>query len=285
MSLKLFIKSLDNGEVLIPELRRFFIERTKLEETGKLSRKDVTVQDAKQVIACYTERIEEFNHGEEIKGEFFHPSALGQCQRKIFFDIKNAPRDTAVASQGDDLIRSHMTFETGTHIHVIVQNICESAGLLVKREVAIQDEKRKILGHCDSVLKIRGVKYALEIKSINSAGFQRTTAPKHEHKAQLHAYMRCLGLKWGIVLYVNKDTGQMKEYVVRFDLAFYMEHVRGRIRTFFKRLRKNTLPPREGTSPSVFPCMFCPFTRICFETGYVERWMKTMTPEQKAKTY
>lgn len=288
MSLNKFLKSVGRDEVLLPALRKHLVSQEKLKQTGKLSRKDVTVADAKRTIRCFQNRIDEFNHGEEIKGEFFHPSALGQCLRKVYFDVRNAPQDTPVGNvtqRGDEFLRSHMTFETGTYIHVIVQNLCGEAGILVEREVAIQDSKRRILGHCDAHLKIKGVHYALEVKSINIAGFSKKTVPDHAHKAQVHAYMRSLDLHWAIILYVNKDTGLMKEFVIEFDSAFYEEAVKARIETFFSRLKRDVAPKREGDNPSMFPCRYCPYTRVCFETGYIERWQATLTAANKAKNH
>lgn len=282
MSLKNFIKSRDRGEILIPALLDFLNKEEASMLAGKVSKKASTIYDAKLTVKCFTNRISEFNHGEDPNGEFFHPSALGACQRQIFFDMFGATRDAARGGKGtgEDLLRRYLVFETGTYIHVMIQNLCSRAGLLLKREIGIIDPKRKIIGHADAKLRIDGLKYILEIKSINAAGFFKLDGPKHEHRAQVHAYMRSLGIYRTIFLYYNKDQNTLKEFVIEFDEAFYNLHVRARIDGFFTKVNKRILPDPEGTNPRTFPCMFCPFTKVCWETGRADAFMKKLKDEK-----
>jgi hypothetical protein len=274
MSLTALIQSMSRKEVLLPKLRSFL--RAEQERLNGKAFKDkaAVIQDAKMTIACFKERISEYNHN-SFDGEFFHPSQLGGCIRAAWFDVKKAPK----LKRDEDLFRVHMIFETGTYIGVMFQNLCERAGVLVRREVPIVDRVNKILGHADGIVKVQGVKYVLEIKTINARLFaeaKKAGKPTASNKRQIMAYMKSLGLQWGIVVYLEKDRHNAIEYVVQYDEDFYQKYVAKRIKLFFKQVRRNEIPDREGESPMKAPCMWCPYIRICFDTNGLKRFMKKL---------
>lgn len=236
--------------------------------------KAMVIADAKLTVATFKERILEFNHRDDVEGEFFHPSAIGQCMRKLWFDEFKAPKDSS--PQGLELIRTHLTFEIGTYAHVIFQNLCEMAGVLVKREISIRDAKRRVLGHADGIVRINGERYLLEIKTSNSRTFLGLAAPNESHLKQTHLYMASLGLRKGIIVYIDKDRSVLKEFVVDFDKKLYLTQCQGRISVFFKHVRERTPPNKEGTNPQVMPCLYCPYKLVCFDVERLNRFMKTM---------
>ncbi len=269
-TLKTLAASIRNGEVLLPYLRNYLAEENKRYRGGLMKRKEAVIADALMTIATFKERIAEYNHG-EIVGDYFHPSALGTCQRAMWFDRHGA---TKQVEQAEDLLRTNMIFETGTYVGVAFMNLCERAGCLVRREAPTVSKKLRILGHADGVVKIEEVTYVLELKTINSNNFRQITAPKDAHKQQAHAYMKVLGLKWAIVLYLEKDRHQFKEYVIPFDPTFYEKHVAKRIDNWFKVRDSKTPPPKEGDSPNMMPCSWCAFKRVCFGSNELAKFMK-----------
>lgn len=278
MSLKTLLKSLSAGEVLLPRLKEY------LQNIGPAGHRDknVVIEDARMTIRTLKERMKEYNHDDPIDGEFFHPSALGGCMRAAFFKAKNAPRDAA-ESDGDDLLRTLMIFETGTYVGILFQNLCERVGLLTRREVPIVDRVNKILGHADGELLIDGIYYILEIKTINARGFYSMTAPKDSHMRQIMAYMHSLNRKWGIIVYLEKDRHSFKEFVVPYDPVFYKNSVRDRIDGYFRSLKTNELPEQEGISPKTMPCSYCPFTTVCYGTPQLEKFMKSLVKKPTGK--
>lgn len=280
MSLKTLMAAAGKHQVLIPLLQDWAGKAYDDMANETLSRKEFTISLSKQTIEAMKRKIEEFNHGEISEEQLFHPSALGQCLRKMWFKQKCAPE--SVSTKGEAL-KMHLVFEVGTMFHIIVQSACEQAGVLEESEVAIVDHKNKLLGHCDGVLKIDGVRYVLEIKTINSRGFTLLKEPKHEHVQQAQAYMHSLGIKWCVFLYYNKDSSELKEYIVSYDAVFYDRHVAKRINKFFGLVETNTLPDREGTSPDMFPCAYCGFAEFCFDDRRVKSWMPTTNKLNEAK--
>lgn len=280
MSLQRIIAAVGKGKILLPILQDFAAKIFRLQDEGVLSRKDVTIRDAKLSIRALERRIEEFNHGLPSE-RLFHPSALGACLRAIWFSHFHAPKQ---GRGKEDALRSWMIFDIGSAFHLIVQNLCARAKVLERAEVAIVDRKLKIIGHCDGIVKIDGVRYALEIKTINSRGFlELRKSAKDAHLRQLHAYMKALGLEWGIFLYYNKDTSEVKEIVVPFDQAFYVKYVEGRINSYFSHVTRLKVPEREGLSPDRAPCSYCDFQDLCYNDRRVDAFQTKLRKHEAAK--
>ena len=271
-----FAASIKKGEILLPILREHLEKEERRIQKGLVSHQDVVKQDAKQAIDCFKARYTEYNHRTELEGEYFHPSQLGQCLRKLFYEAKKVPADSK--PYGDQLLTQSLTFEIGTYFHVLFQNLCERAKVLVRREIAIVNPKLRILGHGDGELLIDGVRYLLEIKTSNSRTFLALTDIKHEHKMQITAYMRTLGLKWAIVIYVDKDRSTLKEYVYAYDHSFWLKTVKPRIKVYFDSLESNVPPDREGTNPNKFPCSFCNVRETCYTPKAYELHSRAKVP-------
>ncbi len=285
MNLKSFVASVKRGEVLLPRIRDWLVEQETLQREGKASRKDRVIKDATLTIECFKERIGEFNHG-EFKGQFFHPSQLGACMRQKWLEEIGLGHSSD--PNPDSLMRDWLVFETGTYLHVMFQNLCQMAGFLISRESAIVDVKLRILGHADGILEIDGTRYLLEIKTSNSRNYTALRAVKDAHKRQVHAYMKSLKLTRAVVVYIDKDRGEAKEFVVLFDQAYYDVYVAERIDDFFKRVENGLMPDREGANPNAMPCSYCQFQRICYEKDKLNEianqlWAKKMLREKKGK--
>ena len=270
-SLKDFAATLERGELVIPRLKLFLEKRFRQEEKGIAHHADFVREDARLAAKTFNMRIEEYNHG-TIDGEFFHPSQIGACMRKTVFDALKAPVNES--EQGESLLKSHLTFEIGTYFHVLFGNLIEMEGSLVQREIAIQDRENRILGHMDGLLWIKGDYFALEMKTINSRQFTSLKAPHEGHVQQFTAYMKSRGLKKGVIIYFDKDRSQVKEFQVKFSEKFWLEKVKARIDLYFRSVKRKSLPEREGTTPYKFPCMFCQFSRVCFDTRELAKWTK-----------
>jgi CRISPR/Cas system-associated exonuclease Cas4 (RecB family) len=270
MSLKTLLATMKSGKILLPILNDF-LAKSERQVAAKTKRKKAgVVKDSKLTIKAMQERIAEFNHGEEIEGEYFHPSALGGCLRRTWFAVKKAPPEPEAKA---DLLRTYLTFEIGTYCHIILQNLMERAGILEVREAAIKDSVRRILGHGDAIVRIAGIRYLVEIKTINLRGFTTVAQqPLHEHKIQVHAYMKSLGIQWVIFLYISKDTGEVREHVLQFDQAFYEKYVTSRIESFFNDVRANKLPQREEGKN----CTYCQFQHLCFNDKELKTFVKSL---------
>lgn len=103
--------------------------------------------------------------------------------------------------------------EEGTEMHAAIQDSLAAEGLLLQAEALVFDVKNDISGHVDAIIrdgKGGGGRRALEIKTINEAGFQKLAeGPKYQHVGQINFYLKELGLNKGNILYINRDNPTM----------------------------------------------------------------------------
>lgn len=268
--------SVQREEILLPRLRAFLAKERDAIITGKIASKSGEIKEADLTIAAMQERKVEFNHG-AVEGDkykdYYHPSQIGGCIRRQWFDQFKAPM---TASVNDDVLRSELIFAFGTHIHIILQNLCHRAGVLEQREVPVVDHVRKIVGHADGILVINGKRYLLEIKTINDRGYQKLVEAKPEHIEQSTLYLGLLKLDGVIVLYVNKNTSEMKEFRSMFNKSLYEKRLLPRIAKFKQDVKNRILPNRESEDPHRFPCTYCGYTEVCWNPTKLTAYLKTI---------
>lgn len=144
-----------------------------------------------------------------------------KCERLLYFE-----RDVRVELADDTPdARLQSIFKMGSAVHAMVQawfaamSKLDGFPHLVENEMGITGgcfDGYGVGGYIDSVLVMPGdsVPVPIEIKSIGSGPFQRLGGPKPEHRLQVGCYIAWLESPYGIVLYINKDTCEMKEYKV-----------------------------------------------------------------------
>lgn len=122
----------------------------------------------------------------------------------------------------------------------------------------------RIVGHSDGVFVIRGTKYVIEIKSISTFKFQKLEKPQADHLNQIQLYMDALRIDRGVVLYINKDNQQLKEYLV-FQEAGARETAINRALKWMEIQRgSKEIPERICGSPTDIPAEYCPYKEECF---------------------
>lgn len=275
MSTKLgnLLFSIQRKELLIPKLNSFLRENARLVSAGKRDARLDAIEDAKLSVLCFKTRQDEYNHDDPATADYFHPSAIGQCMRKLWFQRMKAPDNGE--QTGAEHTRMHLIFEIGTYAHVMLQNLIERAGMLERREVPIRNDIKKILGHADGILKIDGKRALLEIKTINTLGFGKLLEAKPEHIEQATVYMEELKLDLAIILYFDKNTAQLKEFLVRRDVNLLKNRLIPRIASYHTACKTKTMPDREGTQPAKFPCAYCEFSGLCFSSLELQKFLKT----------
>jgi hypothetical protein len=279
---KNMVKSLSRGEILIPALRSFLAKENRLIKAGLLDRDAATLFDARMAVKTFQRRVEEFNHGVRSDVQFFHPSSIGNCLRQLWFKAKKAPKRD---DPEEDLLRTHMIFETGTYVGVMFQNLCSRARLLIAREVAICNPKTRVLGHADGLLGIKQRRLTMELKTINDTQFSKLgDKPKDEHVSQTYAYMPEIGTDEGLIVYLEKNRHAIKEFHVPFVPKEYKRRVTDRISYYFDCIESNTIPRREGEHPREHPCRWCPYIVVCFSPWDLRNFKKaTKAHEDKTK--
>ena len=196
----------------------------------------------------------------------FYVTDAGKCPRAVFFKLKNAPRKKLDA-------RILRIFEIGENFHRNIFNILYRLRIGVVTEV-IMPKNDLVSGRADAILCIDNENYVLDIKSINSMIFRTMKEPKEENVYQIQLYLHYFNIKKGILLYIDKDKQDIREFYVAYNDGLVKSLLKD-----FKELKKkvdsNIIPERFSGYPKNWQCMYCQFKDICSSAGAKEiNWGK-----------
>lgn len=199
------------------------------------------------------QRTREQNH--------FYISDVGKCPRAVFFKFKNAPREKMDA-------RILRIFEKGETMHRNIINTLFRLGIVVAAEVTIPNQEI-ISGRADVIVCLNNELYVLDIKSINSMIFRNLAEPKSENFQQVQLYLHYFNIKKGILLYVDKDQQEIKEFIFDYD-AKLVESLLKDFHLLKDKIDSNVIPVRLADWPQNWQCQYCQFKDICSTAGAEE---------------
>lgn len=198
----------------------------------------------------------------------FHPSQLLQgCPRQMAYDISGTePSDRTKRRIGAALQR---TFDVGTWYHIYVQNLLYQLGLLEAAEVPVVNKEKYLNGKADGVFKkeVFGEKVVLEIKTMNSWNYGKAVfKPFKKHEFQASLYARELGIKKVLYLYINKDTSEMKDFLMPINEE-ELAAADKKMTKVIESVKEGELPPRPSacTDRLCDLAVDCPFATLCFK--------------------
>jgi hypothetical protein len=203
---------------------------------------------------------EEVKAREEVeRGHPLRLSASGACARKLAYQRFNwearragkpepfpeeslNPRALLVFHLGDMVEASLKAWIVKTEI------LYGQPGARVTLRIVVDGHTYEIHGHLDGMIQEPGQEMTLcvlEIKSINPRGFDRldTEGPDYAYLCQVTGYMRSLGLTRARILYENKATSHLDEWVVEYSPEL-MQEIEERFASVIRATPEN-LPDRE----------------------------------------
>jgi len=197
----------------------------------------------------------------------FYITDAGKCGRAVFFKFKNAPREEMEA-------RVLRMFEHGDYIHQLIMKAL--FGIRKVHVVASEIDmppQEMISGRADAIVSFDNDLYVIDIKSMNSMIFRSLTAPKEENVYQIQLYLHYFNIKKGILLYIDKDQQNIKEFLIEYDPQLCQNLISG-----FKKLREkidsDIVPAALPDYPNNWQCNYCQFRTICDATGRGEiNWL------------
>lgn len=222
-----------------------------------------------------------------------HPSSIGRCIKKIWFDCSTyidatTGEEKPWAELGEEYIpaRLRRIFDFGHAWHETIQGYgCRGAFGKKKEylpEVRIdpdngmcpQAEVLWIKGAVDAVLtsylvEVPGlgkvsIRVIHEYKTINSRGYGMLTKPKTDHKWQATIYSYVLDIPVVVYLYLNKDNQQHTGFPTPFSYPLW-ETIEEKIEKVQHYVEAGHHPPWEETSAVQKPteCRECPYLKAC----------------------
>jgi len=195
----------------------------------------------------------------------FYITDSGKCQRAVFFKFKNAPKEKVDA-------RIMRIYERGEELHRNIFNILYRLKIGVTTEIPIPPNEF-ISGRADAVLCLNGENYVLDIKSINSSIFRNLTSPKPEHVYQVQLYMHFFEIKKALLLYIDKDRQELKEFVLDYEKDL-VQNLLNNFKELKKRIDSDIVPGVLVDYPKNWQCSYCSYRQICDLAGKEEiKWL------------
>ena len=196
----------------------------------------------------------------------FHPSQLlDGCVRQMTYDLLGiAPTDKVSRVFSPEIIR---VFDVGTWYHIYMQNILYRIGLLEQAEVPVINKKKYLNGKADGVFKeeVFGEKVVLEIKTMNNWNFSKAIfKPFKKHEFQASLYAREIGAKKVLYLYINKDTSEIRDFLMPINEA-QLVIADKKMNKVIAHVKEGTLPPRSCSDKFCDNALACPFSSLCFK--------------------
>src|SRR4030042_4195520 len=139
----------------------------------------------------------------------FYITDAGKCERSIFFKFKNVPREKMSA----DVLRM---LDHGDYVQMHILNSLFSLGIVRASEVRIPPQEI-ISGRADAIVTLNNELYVVDFKSMNSYKFKTLEAPPEENINQIQLYLHYFGIPKGILLYVDKNTLALKEFLINYN--------------------------------------------------------------------
>ena len=186
----------------------------------------------------------------------FYITDAGRCGRALFFKFKNAPRKEMEAN----ILR---LFDHGDHIHQLIMKPLLSVREIhvVASEVNIPPQEL-ISGRADAIISDGKDLYVLDIKSMNSMIFRNLNGAKEENIDQVQLYLHYFKIPKGILLYVDKDKLELKEFVINYDKNRALNLLEN-LAEIKKKIDSNIIPDRLPDYPDNWQCQYCQFREIC----------------------
>ncbi|MDP2820834.1 MAG: PD-(D/E)XK nuclease family protein [bacterium] len=182
----------------------------------------------------------------------------GRCPRMIFFKFKNAPK------KGIDP-RILRMFDHGDYIHRLILNALFSVGIVRASEINIPSQEL-ISGRADAIISVGDEMYVLDIKSMNSMVFRGLEKPKEENENQLQLYLHYFKIPKGILLYVNKDTQDLREFFIEKNQEI-IDALLKELQDLKNKIDSDETPAALADRSKNWQCQYCQFKDICSLIG------------------
>lgn len=201
----------------------------------------------------YSNRLKD----QKERSDHFYITDAGKCPRQVFFKFKKAPK----AEIEPRILR---VFDEGDFIHMRLMGVLISLGIVRATEAKIPPQEI-ISGRADAIVSLEGGKpYVLDFKSISSFGFNGLDKPKQEHVKQIQLYMHYFKIPQGILLYENKNSQELAEFVLEYDPEL-VQKLLEEFEVLKKQIAQNSIPPipPEIVGWPKWPCQYCEYLELC----------------------
>jgi hypothetical protein len=167
--------------------------------------------------------------------------------------------------------KQQAVFLSGWRLHEKWQELFQKYARVVEVETAHFDEDRNLYFTPDAIIEFGKEQYIVEIKGYKSEHFAKldeSGAPPEYAHVQANLYMHLLQIQRAIILVENKDTQEIKLWIVEYNPKFAMPPVKRiyEVKRAVALSRRNLekLPERICQSRDDARARKCPLREKCF---------------------
>jgi len=196
-------------------------------------------------------------------------SEIAYCQRKLYLQKS---RNEKQEINPENLLKIY----EGTSAHELLQSLLwKYRGRLdgfkyykAEKEVEIEGILK---GHIDLLCELDGQIYVTDFKIVGNRKFSMLKDTPDEHyRIQLMLYAYSLKLPTAILLYINKETGKSKEYLIEVELETVAKYIEKA-----KELRYCIMEQVEpeipfGKETESWECSYCRYKQECWNKSFIE---------------
>lgn len=187
------------------------------------------------------------------KQDHFYITDAGKCPRQVFFKFKDYPRKEPEP-------RVMRIFDHGDYTHLRLSSVLFSLGIVRAVEVDIPPQSN-IHGRADAIIGIEGKPYVVDFKTCSHFKFTKMNQPQPDNAKQLQLYLHYFKIPQGILLYEDKNTQEIKEFVVDYDKESAQD-----ILNKFEKLKQqieNDEIPSVPKDIEKWRCKYCDYREEC----------------------
>tara|TARA_Y100000310_G_scaffold335338_2_gene417148 strand:+ start:50933 stop:51607 length:675 start_codon:yes stop_codon:yes gene_type:complete len=221
------------------------------------------------------EKIDKFYEKQPYNKErtAFYVSEADTCPRQIYYSFKNKPKAQLEA-------RTRRIFEQGDYSHMRLMSALFSMGIVKAVEITIPLNEQ-FNGRADAIITLEEESYVLEIKTTKDYAFKILEKPTPAMEKQLQLYLHFFNIQKGILIVENKDTQELKEFVVEKN-----EELINKLLQQFDYLRDqigSTVTPQKPENLEPWKCKLCPYQFCKYFTGEKKEEFKNLDEEGNKK--
>lgn len=207
-----------------------------------------------EVIAAYLK--DQLPPDREYTAGTYYPGELPFCLRAQYFRYTQPAK--ALGSDRENL------FGVGLLWQACVEEALQQTNVTVLearkiRKLKVPDSSLVLLCEPDFVVEVDGQRLVVELKT--AASLAKFSEPMREHVLQVTAYMQVTKTSDALIVYLNKQSGEVKEFPVHLEsenILLLFE----RARRLDQALVDRVLPARVGAGQE-WQCRGCEFVTEC----------------------
>lgn len=140
---------------------------------------------------------------------------------------------------------------------------CRRGGTWKFKESGVKIPEFDVIGHYDGEVHYGGHVRILELKTKDAFAWPKVEEPMPEHVVQANVYMWGTGIHEAVIGYINKNSGDLKEFLVKFDPEI-IERFKKNIERVHSSIEKGEAPNGPCSHHKEKTAKECPYRDACF---------------------